>query len=254
LSEGAISGIAGRVALVTGGSRGIGADLCRRLGALGARVMVNGRNVDAVDAVVGAIGKAGGQAIAGVADCSDVNAVRRLRLATEKAFGPVDLLALFAGGGGEPKPFMESSLEEWNEAFALNLTTTFVVLREFLPGMIERQRGAIVTMASSAARQPAKSSAAYAAAKGAVITLTRHLAIEVAPSKVRINCIAPSAIVADRLAKAPEQVRSEIAASFPLRRLGEPKDVSEAALFLLSEASSWITGVTLDVAGGKVVG
>jgi len=242
------------VALVTGGSRGLGADLCRRLAVLGAHVVINGRDAAAVETLVDEIVRSGGSAAAGVADASDEASVARLRERCEQRFGPVSLMALFAGGSGEPEPFVDASRARWDAVVNANLTTTFAVLREFLPGMIARQEGAVVTMASSAARQPARSSAAYAAAKGAVVTLTRHLAIEAAPHNVRINCVAPSAIATGRIAALPEQVRRDIAKSFPLRRLGEPADVSQAAIFLLSSVSGWITGVTLDIAGGKVVG
>lgn len=244
----------GKVAVVVGGSRGIGADLCRRLAESGAQVVVNARHEPAVRAVVDGIRQQGGKAVAGVADCTDPNAVARLRAVTENTFGPADLLALFAGGGGEPASFLDLPLERWDAVIAQNLTTTFLPLREFLRGMVARRSGAIVTMASSAARQPARSSVPYAAAKGAVVTLTRHIAIEVAPTQVRLNCVAPAAIRTERLAQTPEQVRQSLAESFPLRRLGECEDVTHAALFLLSDASSWITGITLDIAGGKVVG
>ena len=242
------------MALVTGGSRGLGADLCRRLAVLGAHVVVNGRDSAAVQTIVDEIVRSGGSAAAGVADASDGHAVAHLRQSCEQRFGPVSLLALFAGGGGELEPFVDTSRARWDAIVNANLTTTFAVLHEFLPGMIARQDGAVVTMASSAARQPARSSAAYAAAKGAIVTLTRHLAIEAAPYHVRINCVAPSAIVTDRIAALPEHVRQNIAKSFPLGRLGDPADVSQAALYLLSSLSGWITGVTLDIAGGKVVG
>jgi 3-oxoacyl-[acyl-carrier protein] reductase len=139
-----------------------------------------------------------------------------------------------------------------NAVIETNLSTTFLVLRNFLPAMRAQGRGAVVTMSSAAARQPAKSSAAYAAAKGAIISLTRHIAAEFAPSGVRVNCLAPSAILTDRLAAAPQRARDELAATFPLGRLGHPGDVTGVALYLLSDASAWITGATLDIAGGKI--
>lgn len=247
------SDLAGKVAVVTGGSRGIGADLCRRLGAIGAKVVVNGRDAKALHQVVESIEQAGGRAVSAVADCTDPNAVAHLRAVAEKAFGPVNLLALFAGGGGEPAPILEMPLERWNSVIGQNLTTTFLPLREFLRGMMERRDGSIVTMSSSAARQPSRASAPYAAAKGAVMTLTHYIASEAAPSNVRINCIAPASILTDRLAQQPEQIRRALAESYPLRRLGQTSDVSSAALFLLSSAAAWITGTTLDVAGGAVV-
>lgn len=124
----------------------------------------------------------------------------------------------------------------------------------FLPAMVERRAGSIVTMASAAARQAARSSAAYAAAKAGVIALTRHLAHELASQHVRVNCVAPSAIENERMrAATTEDQRRQLAQTFPLGRIGQPADVAAAALFLASDASSWITGVTLDVAGGKIM-
>ena len=114
--------------------------------------------------------------------------------------------------------------------------------------------GEIVTMSSSAARQPSQSSAAYAAGKAGVIALTRHLANEVGHQGVRINCLSPAAVVNDKMrAWVSEKDRAAMGATYPLGRLGQPEDVAAAALFLASDASSWITGVTLDIAGGKVM-
>jgi 3-oxoacyl-[acyl-carrier protein] reductase len=120
--------------------------------------------------------------------------------------------------------------------------------------MLARRSGVIITMASAAARQAARSSGAYAAAKAGVIAFSRHLAGEYAHDGIRVNCLAPSAIENDRMRSwLSEQQRFELGATFPLGRLGQPGDVAAASLFLASAASSWITGVTLDVAGGKVM-
>jgi 3-oxoacyl-[acyl-carrier protein] reductase len=109
-------------------------------------------------------------------------------------------------------------------------------------------------MSSAAARQPARSSAAYAAAKGGVVAFSRHLANEVASDGIRVNCLAPSAVENDKLrSSTTPEVRAALGASFPLGRIGQPEDVAAAALFLASPAASWITGVTLDVAGGKIM-
>jgi 3-oxoacyl-[acyl-carrier protein] reductase len=246
-------GLAGRTALVTGGSRGIGAGIAAALAAAGAHVVVSGRDEAALAAVAGSIEARGGTARAFAADLTDEAAVRRLRAQAERAFGPVTLLAGCAGGGGEPKLLVEESAERWRATLEANLTAAFLTLHVFLPPMLDGRGGAIVMMASSAGRQLSGASAPYAAAKAGLLSLTRQAASEAGPHGVRVNAIAPSSIVTDRLAAAPPAVRENIAAGFPLRRLGEVADVVEATLFLLSDAARWITGATLDVAGGRVM-
>ncbi len=247
------SGLANKVAVVTGGSRGIGAATCRLLAASGARVVVNGRDRAAINNVVRQIRDADGEAVGIVADCTRFEAVEELRMQAEWEMGPVDILMAFAGHHGAPSPTEAMAEEQWRFVVDANLTATFVTVRSFLPGMVARGGGAIVTMASSAGRQPGGSSAAYAAAKAGVVMFSRHLAGEVGPSGVRVNCLAPSAILTERMLETmPGQQMQELASTFPLRRIGAPDDVARAALFLASENASWLTGVTLDVAGGRV--
>ncbi len=247
--------LAGKVAVVTGGSGGIGAATSHLLAANGVRVGVNGRNETAVEAVVAEIRDRGGQAIGVAADATDFSAVEVMRERLEGEFGPADALFAFAGGGiVRPGPTTDVTEEEWRSSVDGNLTATFLTIRSFLPGMVRRGGGSIVTMASSAARFPAGAPAPYAAAKAGVIMLTRHLADEVGEHGVRVNCLAPHTILTERIRRVmPEDRRKQIAAEIPLRRLGTPEDVGLAALFLASETSSWITGITLDVAGGRVM-
>jgi 3-oxoacyl-[acyl-carrier protein] reductase len=245
--------LSGKVAFVSGGSRGIGAETCRMLAENGVRVAVNGRDPAAIDGVVRVIREAGGEAIAAQADCTDGDALARARDAVHRELGEVQILAAFAGGSGEPTPFLQMSEEKWRSTIDANLTATFLTIQTFAPAMVGRRRGAIVTMSSSAGRLPGLASPPYAASKAGIVMLTGHLARELAPSGVRVNCIAPSAIMNDRLAKLPPEKLREIAAGFPLGRIGVPQDVALAALYLVSEASSWITGVTLDVSGGRII-
>ncbi len=158
-----------------------------------------------------------------------------------------------AGGDGLPKSLLQEDAVSWRRTLDANLTSAFLTLKTFLPSMCERGRGAVVTMASAAGRQLSGASAPYAAAKAGLLSLTRQAAFEVAGQGVRVNAVAPSAIVTDRLAAQPLEIRQAIAQGFPLKRLGTVDDVTAATLFLLSDAASWITGATLDVAGGRVM-
>ena len=245
----------GEVTVVTGGSGGIGAATCRLLAANGAKVAVNGRDEAKIDAVVGEIRSAGGEAVGAPADCTDLAAVEGMRRRTEEELGPVGIVAAFVGGGrARPGPLAQTTEEDWQSTVDRSLTATFLTLKAFLPGMTERGGGSVVTMASSAARVPTGAPAPYAAAKAGVVMLTRHVAQEVAPRGVRVNCLAPHTVLVERTRRViPEERRLQMAEEIPLGRLGTPEDVALAALFLASESSSWITGVTLDLAGGWIM-
>jgi 3-oxoacyl-[acyl-carrier protein] reductase len=242
-----------RTALVTGGSRGIGAGIAAALAAEGARVIVSGRDPTRLNQVVAAIRQQGGSALAIVAELTDEKAVKQLLDQAEQGFGTVTLIAACAGGGGEPKPLVEESAERWRNTIESNLSTQFLTLRAFLPPMLRDGSGSIVVMSSSAGRQLSGASAPYAAAKAGLLALMRQAAAEAAPHGVRVNAIAPSAIVTERLAALPAVQRERMAAAFPLGRFGEVGDVVSTALFLLSDAAGWITGCTFDVAGGRVM-
>lgn len=251
------------VVVVTGGSRGIGAGTARAFAAEGARVCVVGRDEAALRAVAEEIG-----GLAAVADVTDLAQIEAVCRRTEAELGPVDVVCAFAGGGiARPGPTAAMSEEEWRSVVDGNLTSAFLTLKTFLPGMCERGAGAIVTMSSSAGRQPSNLRAggpdlgnpwgapvAYDVAKAGVQALTRHVAAEVGPHGVRVNCVAPAAIRTERTARwIPPDVQEAMAAMYPLGRIGEIGDVAEASLFLASGRASWLTGVTLDVAGGRLM-
>ncbi|MDQ6807584.1 MAG: SDR family oxidoreductase [Actinomycetota bacterium] len=244
----------GKTAVVTGGSRGIGAATARALAANGAAVAVLARDGQALDSVAAGISEAGGRALAVPADCTVQGDLERCANTVLEALGPVDILATFAGGNGMPVPTAEETADHWREVIESDLTSMFLTTSAFLPTMIERHRGSIITMSSAAARQAAQSSAAYAAAKAGVIAFTRHTAKELGGLGIRVNCIAPSAIENERMRRwTTEEQRQQLGSEFPLGRLGQPEDVAASAMFLASDASSWITGITLDVAGGKIM-
>ena len=246
--------LAGKIAVVTGGSRGIGAATARALGMHGAAVAVVGRDQTAIDATVDSVRALGAQTIGIAADCTKEEDLATLGRDVAEQLGPVDILLAFAGGSGMPVATDTETAAHWREVIESDLTSTFLTVSTFLPGMVSRGSGAIVTMSSAAARQAGGSSAAYAAAKGGVVAFSRHLAAEVAKHGIRVNCIAPSAIENDRMRTwMSDSERAALGAAFPLGRLGQPEDIAAAALFLASSATSWITGVTLDVAGGRVM-
>jgi 3-oxoacyl-[acyl-carrier protein] reductase len=243
----------GKVAVVTGGSKALGAATCRLLASNGVRVAAVGRDEAALESVVEDIWSVG-HAIGVVADVTDPQALAALRDRVAAELGAVDILATFAGEGGLPRPTVELTLDEWRRAIDSSLTGTFLTVQTFLPGMLERGSGSIVTMSSAAGRLPSRANIAYAAAKAGVQMFTRHLAAEVAPQGVRLNCLAPSAVRNERMARAmTDEQLEQLGQSFPLRRIGTPDDVAAATAFLASDASSWITGVTLDISGGKII-
>ena len=189
------------------------------------------------------------------ADCTTPEGVAKLREQVEAELGPADVLMAFAGGFGARTPLVDTELDEWRSVVESNLTATFLTLREFAPGMAGRGSGSIVTMASNAARVlDIKLTASYAAAKAGVMMLSRHAALELGPQGVRVNCLAPATILTERVKGVmDEERRAGVAAMSPLGRLGAPDDPALAALFLASESARWMTGVTLDVAGGRIM-
>jgi 3-oxoacyl-[acyl-carrier protein] reductase len=251
-----VNALHNRVALVTGSSRGIGAAIAELFAAEGARVVVHGRDAEALEAVRAKIAATGAEVLAVPADLTRFDEVEALRARVEAAFGPVDVLVANAGGNPVPPgPIEQISEEGWRAAVDANLTSTFLTLKSFLPGMKERGHGSIVTLSSAAARRPTpQTPAAYAAAKAGIEVLTKELAAQAGPQGVRVNCIAPETILTERNQRMiPAEIQRTMVDAHPVRRLGTPEDVAQAALFLAAESSSWISGVVLDVAGGSVL-
>lgn len=243
--------LAGKVALVTGGSKGIGAATVRALAANDVKVAVNAREQAAIDELVAEVGGLGISA-----DASRWSEIERMRELVEAELGPVDILAPFAGGFGAYTPVQDISEDEWHAVIDGNLTATFLAIKSFLPGMLERGQGTIVTMASNAGRHlDATLTASYAAAKAGIVQLTRHVAREVGGHGIRVNCVAPGTATTERIERIlTDEGRAEIAAKSPLGRLGRPEECAYATLFLASEeAAGYLTGTTLDISGGRIM-
>ncbi|WP_432989362.1 SDR family NAD(P)-dependent oxidoreductase [Dactylosporangium sp. CA-233914] len=246
----------GQVALVTGSTRGIGAAIARRFAAEGAAVVVHGRDQQAAAEVQQQITADGGRAVTVLADLTEFTQVEAMRSAIEDALGPVDILVANAGGNPVPPgPIEEMTEQGWRAAIDANLTATFLTVKAFLPGMKQRRRGVVLTLSSAASRRPtAFSPAGYPAAKAGIEVLTRQVALQAGPFGIRAACIAPETILTERnRGQIPEHVQQQLIQAHPIQRLGTPEDVADAAVFLASRHSAWITGVTLDVAGGSVL-
>lgn len=251
-----MNSLEGKVALVTGSSRGIGAAIAMRFAQHGACVVVHGRDGAAVSDVAARIGQLGGRAVQVTADVTRYAEIEAMRLRIEQELGPVNVLVANAGGNPvRPGPAEQVSEEGWRATIDANLTATFLTIKSFLPGMKERGAGSIITISSAASRRPtAFSPVPYAAAKAGVEVLTKSLALQAGPDSVRVNCIAPETILTERnQQQIPAPVQQELIGMHPIRRLGTPDDVAAAACYLASDEAAWITGVVLDVAGGSVL-
>jgi 3-oxoacyl-[acyl-carrier protein] reductase len=252
-----VSPLRGKVALVTGASRGIGSAIAQSFALEGAAVAVHGRDRAAVAAVHAEIQRGGGRAIQVVADVTKLAEIEGMRREIEPALGPVDVMVANAGGSFTPPGPLEAIDEAgWHASVDGNLTATFLTIKSVLPGMKQRRAGNIITISSAAGRRPhPQSPIPYAAAKAGIQMLTQHLAAQVGPYGIRVNCIAPETILTERnQQRIPDAQKQALVEMHPIRRLGTPEDVARAARFLVSDESGCITGHILDVASGAVMG
>ena len=242
----------GKVALVTGGGRDIGGATALRLAQAGASVAINYfKSADGANKVVADIEAAGGKAFAMAGDMTNQDDVDAVIKRTVEEFGGIDIVAHITGGIIARKKLPELTVEHWNAVMDLNVTSLLRVVRTAVPHM--REGGSIVTMASQAGRDGAGPGAiAYGAAKGAIMTMTRGLAKELAPA-IRVNSVCPGMINTDfhNIFTAPE-VREKVAAATPLKREGQSTEVANLVAFLASDEAAFLTGVCYDINGGTV--
>jgi len=241
----------GKTAIITGGGRDIGRAVVMKLAAEGANVVINYfASSTGADSAVAEIQAAGGNAIALQGDLNTQEGVDALVGAAVKEFGSVDVLVNNSGGLIARKTFAEMSLEHWNNVMSLNLTSTFLMIKAVGPHM---KSGTIVNLASQAARDGGgPGSVAYAASKGAVMTMTRGLAKELGPN-VRVNGLCPGMIDTDfHNIHTPDAARKGFEAAAPVKRQGVPEDVANLVLFLACDDSAFITGANIDINGGML--
>ena len=242
----------GRTALVTGAARGIGRAIAAGLARRGARVVVMDIEPAAAEAAAAAIG---GDAVAVAGDVGDWDSFRAAHAGAVERVGPFDILVNNAGVSpkrdGARVPAAEMDPDEWRRVVDINLTGCFHGVRLVAPAMIERRRGAIVSLSSVAGKHYSSIVGVhYAATKAAVIGLTRHLAGELGPHGIRVNAIAPGRIESPMIHTVGAAVNQAALAATPLGRLGTADECADAVAYLTSDAASFVTGVTLDVAGG----
>jgi NAD(P)-dependent dehydrogenase (short-subunit alcohol dehydrogenase family) len=247
--------VAGKVALVTGAGSGIGRAVCVRLAEEGADVVVTSRTPEHVDGTRAEVEHACGRKALGLElDITDRAAVENAVARVGETFGHIDILSNNAGLGSPHTPsLVETTDDEWDDLFAVNVTGMFATCRSALPLM--RSGGSIVNMASMNSFVGADRHAAYVATKGAVMQFTRALAIELAPKAIRVNAVCPGVIdthLTDRYlerAAQPDELRRLLAGLSPLNRLGTPREVANCVLFLASDEASFVTGAALLVDG-----
>lgn len=242
-----------KIALVTGASRGIGRAIATELARRGWAVAIGYRvRRDKAEELAQQLTEAGCRAMICQADVSRREEVEAMVRRVEENFGPVSLLVNNAGIAGQSL-FQELTEERWHEFFSVNVDGAFYASRAVLPHMLHEHTGCIVNISSIWGQRGASCEVAYSATKAALIGLTRSLAAELAPSYIRVNCVAPGVIRTDMLDELPEELLPQLAEQTPLGRLGTPEDIAAAVAFLADPAAGFITGQVLTCDGGFIL-
>ena len=240
-----------QTALVTGSSRGIGRAIAVELAREGWAVCVNYlEHREAAEDLVRLLRAEGWEAIAVRADVSDRDAVEAMVRTAQAELGPIELLV---NNAGISYLFQDTSNEIWDRTLAVNLTGARNAAQAVLPHMLSEKRGCIVNISSMWGLRGASCEVAYACSKAAIIGLTRSLALELAPSGIRVNCVAPGCIETDMVRVLGEETRAMLVEETPLGRLGTPEDIAHAVAFFASEKASFLTGQVLTADGGFIV-
>ena len=243
-----------RVALVAGASRGIGADTARAFARAGYAVALGARDADALSRVVDDIEKNGGRAVAAKTDVGDVDSMRALVDFAVESFGRLDAAFNNATDGPMPSLLADIDPDEFDIGIRTNVRGTFLGMKFQIAAMLASGGGAIVNMASVAGVRSMTNLAAYGAGKAGIIALTETAALDYADRGIRVNVVAPGPILTHHLEQAGADAQRMAAASVPMGRVGQTKEVADAVLWLCSDQSSFITGVTLPIDGGQLAG
>ncbi|MBI4922998.1 MAG: glucose 1-dehydrogenase [Devosia nanyangense] len=242
----------GKTAIVTGGASGFGAGIVRKFVAEGARVMIADINGDGAKALADELGQ-----IAQQVDVSRGDSVDAMAHAALAAFRHLDILVNNAGVSHMPAPLDEISEADFDRVVAINIKSVYLTARALVPHMKANRRGAIVNVASTAAVSPRPRLSWYNASKGWMVTATKSMAVELAPLGIRVNAINPVAgetpLLKTFMGEDTPEMRAKFLATIPLGRFSTPADMGNAACFLCSDEASMITGVALEVDGGRVI-
>ncbi len=242
--------LAGKAALVTGASRGLGRAIALRLAAAGAGVTVNYRgNEEMARSLVEQIESAGGSAFAVKADISDADAVKALVKETVERWGKIDILVNNAGITRDSM-IMRMSESAWDDVLDTNLKSAYLCSKFCLRSMVEQPEGRIINISSLAGLMGNPGQANYSAAKAGLIALTKTLAKELGSRNITVNAVAPGFIVSDMTERLPQEMKDEVLARVPLSRFGQPEDIAALVLFLAGPDSSYISGQVIAVDGG----
>jgi NAD(P)-dependent dehydrogenase (short-subunit alcohol dehydrogenase family) len=245
----------GKVALVAGASRGIGATTAHAFARAGAAVVLAARDKDALEHVAGGIRADGGRALAVPTDVGEPASVERLVAQAEETFGRLDAAFNNATDGPMPAPLADLDVDGFDRAIRTNIRGTFLGMKYQIPALLRAGGGAIVNMSSGAGGlQGVANLAAYATAKAGIVAMSKVAALDYADQGVRVNVVAPGPILTWHLEQAGEEAQRQAGQSTPMRRVGTADEVADAVLWLCSDQASFITGVTLPIDGGQFAG
>lgn len=243
-----------KVAVVTGGAAGIGAAICRFLARDGADIAIWDRNTDAAQSVADEVKALGRRAVICQVDVSNGGQIEAAVKTVREQLGPIGILVNNAAISPE-KDFVDITLEDWDRVFDINMKGLFMCTQAIIGDMIDARWGRIINISSSSAQSGAKRMVHYAATKGGVIAFTKSLAQEVGPLGITVNNVPPSFVYTDGLKSVEARLAGGIEgytkSQIPVNRVGQPEDIANAVAFLASEASGYITGLTLSVNGGR---